>query len=95
MRPWMAAGGALLAGIVLVTVNPAFRPRELEYVLKQSGASGIFLVPEYRTNQMAASLAQVSPNLPRLREVILFPEWSDFLASGAPNQPLPRVAVFI
>jgi fatty-acyl-CoA synthase len=84
--------GAALAGIVLVTVNPAFRPRELEYVLKQSGASGIFLVPEFRTNQMAASLAQVRPNLPNLREVILFPNWSDFLASGSPEQPLPSVS---
>lgn len=84
--------GAALAGVVLVTVNPAFRPRELEYVLKQSGAAGIFLVPEFRTNQMAESLAQVRPNLPQLREVILFPEWSDFLASGSPGQQLPAVS---
>ena len=84
--------GAALAGIVLVTVNPAFRPRELEYVLKQSGASGIFLVPEFRTNQMATSLEQVRPNLPNLREVILSPDWSAFLASGSPNQALPSVS---
>lgn len=84
--------GAALAGVVLVTVNPAFRPKELEYVLKQSGASGIFLVPEFRTNQMAESLAQVRPHLPQLREVILLPEWSDFLASGSPDQGLPIVS---
>src|ERR1700686_2154441 len=62
--------GAAMAGVTLVTVNPAFCPRELEYVLKQSGASGVFLLPEYRGNQMAASLAQVRLQLPGLREVI-------------------------
>jgi acyl-CoA synthetase (AMP-forming)/AMP-acid ligase II len=39
---------AALAGLVLVTVNPALRPAELAYVLNQSGASGIFLVPQFR-----------------------------------------------
>jgi acyl-CoA synthetase (AMP-forming)/AMP-acid ligase II len=34
-----------LAGLVLVTINPALRPAELAYVLNQSGAVGIFLVP--------------------------------------------------
>ena len=84
--------GAAMAGIVLVTVNPAFRTRELEYVLKQSGAAGIFLVPEFRTNPMAASLVQVRPNLPSLREVILLPDWPAFLASGSLDQQLPAVS---
>ena len=84
--------GAALAGVVLVSVNPAFRPKELAYVLQQSGASGIFLVPEFRSNQMAASLEQIRPNLPRLREVISFPDWGDFLASGSPTAQLPLVS---
>jgi fatty-acyl-CoA synthase len=84
--------GAALAGIILVTVNPAFRPKELEYVLKQSGASGIFLVPEFRGNQMAASLDLVRSNLPGLREVIQFPDWAHFLASGSALTTLPHVS---
>ena len=84
--------GAALAGVILVTVNPAFRMRELEYVLRQSAASGIFLVPEFRGNPMAAALSQVRPNLPGLREVIQFPDWADFLASGSPLQTLPDVS---
>jgi fatty-acyl-CoA synthase len=83
--------GAALAGVILVTLNPAFRPRELEYVLKQSGASAIFLVSEFRGNQMAASLEQVRSNLPKLREIISFLQWEDFLASGSPSTPLPAV----
>src|SRR5271170_6533541 len=31
--------GAALAGLVLVTVNPAYRPSELKYVLEQSEAA--------------------------------------------------------
>ena len=34
--------GAGLAGVVLVTVNPAFRANEVEYVLKQSRSAGVF-----------------------------------------------------
>src|SRR5689334_19258659 len=41
--------GAALAGLTLVTVNPAYRPQELRHVLDQSEAAGIFLVPEFRS----------------------------------------------
>jgi fatty-acyl-CoA synthase len=82
--------GAALAGMVLVTVNPAYRPKELAYVLGQSGAAGLFLVPEFRGNPMRASLEEVRPDLPGLRDVVLFDEWDDFLSSGG-NTPLPEV----
>ena len=55
--------GAGLAGIVIVTVNPAYRAGELAYVLRQSRAAGIFLVDSFRGNPMAASLADVQPDL--------------------------------
>ena len=84
----MACG---LAGVVLVTVNPAYRPQELDYVLRQSGASGIFLVPEFRGNPMAASLEQVRPRLEALRHVVSFDDWDAFLASGDDSTALPDV----
>ncbi len=83
--------GAALAGVVLVTVNPALRPTELAYVLRQSGAAGIVLVPEFRS-PMLAYLEEVRGELPRLREVILLTEWEQLLASGSATQALPRVA---
>ncbi|HVS40853.1 MAG TPA: AMP-binding protein [Candidatus Dormibacteraeota bacterium] len=83
--------GAALAGLVLVTVNPAYRPSELRYVLGQSGAAGIFLVPEFRGNLMAESLAGVRSELPELRESILFTDWDGFCASGSPTERLPEV----
>jgi fatty-acyl-CoA synthase len=82
--------GAALAGLVVVTVNPAFRPAELAYVLNQSGASGIFLVPEFRS-PMAEFLAEVRPDVPSLREVVYFTDWAGFLASAPEQAVLPEV----
>ena len=84
--------GAGLAGVVLVTVNPAYQPQELAYVLRQSKASGIFYLPSSRGNPMEASLREVAPELPHLRESISFDEWSAFLDSGDPNAQLPEVS---
>jgi len=72
-----------LAGLVLVTVNPALRPTELAYVLNQSGAVGIFLVPEFRS-PMAKYLDEVRPEVPALRDVVLFTEWDEFLRTAPP-----------
>ena len=83
--------GAALAGLTLVTVNPAYQPKELAYVLRQSGASGIFLIPEFRTNPMLATLDSVRDELPKLREVVLFTEWDAFIAQGKPTT-LPDVS---
>jgi fatty-acyl-CoA synthase len=82
--------GAALAGVTLVTVNPAYRASELMFVLKQSCANGIFLVPEYRGNPMADTLDQVKPALPDLREVVLFSDWEIFCAGGSARQQLPE-----
>jgi acyl-CoA synthetase (AMP-forming)/AMP-acid ligase II len=84
----LAAG---LAGITLVTVNPALRAEELTHVLGQSQANGVFLVPQYRGTSMADLLDAVRGGLPRLREVVLFSDWEEFGASGSPTQRLPRV----
>ena len=76
--------GAALAGVVLVTVNPAYQRHELAYVLDQSGASGVVLVTDWRGNPMRASLDAVREDLEHLREVITLDEWDAFLASARP-----------
>jgi fatty-acyl-CoA synthase/long-chain acyl-CoA synthetase len=40
--------GAALAGVILVTANPAFKPGELEFVLRQSRASALFHLRSFR-----------------------------------------------
>jgi len=42
-----------LAGLVLVTANPALQVKELRYVLAQSGAAALFRAESFRGNPMA------------------------------------------
>ena len=83
--------GAALAGVTLVTVNPAYRSQELGYVLGQSRAAGLLLVPEYRGNSLLGFLDAVRPQLSELREVVLFSDWAALCASGSPTERLPEV----
>jgi len=83
--------GAALAGITLVTVNPLYRAQELRYVLSQSRAAGIFLVPTVRDVSTVDILATVRPELPALRESVLFTDWDTFCDSGSPTESLPEV----
>ncbi len=84
--------GCALAGVVLVTVNPAFRAQELEYVLKRPRAAGGFVVEAFRGNPMRATAQQVASQCPELRHVLRFDQWGAFLADGeAPGLTLPAV----
>jgi len=84
--------GAALAGVVLVTINPAYQRAELEYVLRQSRTVGLFTMREYRSNPMAPSVDAARAALPDLREVVWFSEWADFIAGdGQMNGTLPDV----
>jgi fatty-acyl-CoA synthase len=58
-----------LAGLTLVTANPAYQERELRYVLKQSKAAALFLIGEHRGNPMADIAARVAAAIPAIREV--------------------------
>ena len=80
-----------LAGVILVTVNPSYQPDELAYVLKQSRAAGIFLLPDFRGNPMLRHVEAIRDDCAELREVVLFSEWQDFLASAG-DKALPEVA---
>ena len=84
--------GAALAGLVLVTVNPAYQPIELTYVLRQSRSTGIFHMSNFRGNPMAATVAQVRSELPDLREVVTLADWESFVATADPGTALPEVS---
>lgn len=83
--------GCALAGVILVTVNPSYQPDELAYVLRQSRAAGIFLLPEYRGNRMLKHLESIQGDCPDLRHVVLFTEWSAFITSAG-DKPLPSLS---
>ena len=88
----MVEFGAAMAGVILVTVNPAFRSSEVEYVLKQSRSAGIMVVTEFRGHPMLATAQALLSRCPELREVIAFDRWDAFLESGDIAKPeLPKV----
>jgi fatty-acyl-CoA synthase len=88
---FLAQFGAALAGLTLVTVNPAYMAAELAYVLKQSGACGILVQDHYRGRDLLAAVATARETLPALREVIPLSTWTEFAARGAREKALPKV----
>jgi fatty-acyl-CoA synthase len=83
--------GAALAGIVLVTANPASTRDELAYVLRQSKARGILAQSEFRGRRLLDAIERIRTDLPELREVIPLDEWPAFLAPSRPAGRLPAV----
>lgn len=83
--------GAALAGLVFVTVNPAYQAAELDFVLRQSRSVGLFHMASFRGNPMATTVDEVRQDLIDLREVVSFEQWDAFLAGGEPATPLPAV----
>jgi fatty-acyl-CoA synthase len=81
-----------LGGMVLVALNPAYRARELDFVLRQSGAVAVFCVDSYRGFAMRPLLEELREQLPDLREVHSFGSWQDFLAGGDTDRELPPVS---
>jgi fatty-acyl-CoA synthase len=83
--------GAALAGLVLVTVNPALRRGELAYVLRQSQAAGVFYSEEQLGQRSDQIIAELRGDLPGLREAVGFGGWEAFLAGGRPGPALLEV----
>lgn len=81
--------GASLAGLVLVTANPALRTEELQYVLRKSRASALFHTDQFRGSDMAAMAAaavsdtSVAP--------VSFNGWLERVRSTPADGPLPQV----
>ena len=51
------------AGIILVTINPAYRVHELAYVLEQSGCKGIVLQNQFKTSDYEGMIVELCPEL--------------------------------
>ncbi len=83
--------GAAMAGLTLVTVNPAYQKRELKYVLEQSRAEAIYYVEEFRGNPLKKIADEVCDELPAIRHRILMTDHAAFFA-GENEGELPEVA---
>jgi fatty-acyl-CoA synthase len=62
---------AAKAGAILVNINPAYRLRELEYALVQSGVSVLIAARRFRNTDYVAMLTELSPaRLPSLQALV-------------------------
>ncbi len=50
-------------GAILVNINPAYRPRELAYVLERAKLNGLFLIPSFRGSDYLAMIVELLPEL--------------------------------
>ena len=75
------------AGVVLVTINPAFRATELAYALRQSACRMLVAARSFKGSDYAAMIEQVRGELPDLERVVLFesPEWERVAAGEQAN----------
>ncbi|CAL9361731.1 2-succinylbenzoate--CoA ligase [Streptomyces sp. enrichment culture] len=76
-------------GAILVTVNPAYRIHELEYVVRQSGMRLLIAAERFKTSDYAAMIAEARPNCPALEFTVLLdgPDHEALLARGRTADP--------
>jgi fatty-acyl-CoA synthase len=61
---WVYLQSALgMTGGVLVTINTNYQTHELEYILKQSDSTSLFLIDSYRDTSFYDTVRQVTPEL--------------------------------
>jgi fatty-acyl-CoA synthase len=65
---WMITQyAAAKVGAILVNINPAYRPRELEYALNQSGVSVLIAARAFRKTDYIEMLLRLMPELARAK----------------------------
>lgn len=67
--------GASLAGMVLVTANPALRAQELQYVLRQSRSCALFHIDRFRGSDMAGMAKATAEGMAGVVDVISLSGW--------------------
>lgn len=86
--PWLLYEfAAAHLGIVLVTMNPASRPVELEYMLTKSRSKGIIMDRSFRGQDMVQVVADLRDQLPDLAHIHYLDEWRDQVAQGSDDLP--------
>jgi fatty-acyl-CoA synthase len=90
--------GCALAGVILVTVNPASIASELRYVLDQSGAEAVYYVESFRGNPLGTHARAAQAELPDIRDAIDMHDHAALFAGehrGLLPNPRPRDAAQI
>jgi fatty-acyl-CoA synthase len=77
------------AGVILVTINPAYRTHEVGYALRQSGCRVLVAAESFKTSDYRAMIDEVRPDLPGLERLVFLgtDDWVDLLAAGDDVDP--------
>ena len=79
---------AARAGLVFVTINPAYRLSEVEYALNKVGCAALIISPAFKTSDYPGMIAELRPErLPALDHVIQMGDrsWDRLIASAKPE----------
>ncbi|HEX4217397.1 MAG TPA: AMP-binding protein [Acidimicrobiales bacterium] len=81
-------------GAILVTINPAYRTHELEFVLNQADVRHLVAAGTFKTSDYAAMIAEVRPRCPRLESVTIIgsARWEALMGASAHGSALGDVA---
>jgi fatty-acyl-CoA synthase len=81
-------------GAVLVTINPAYRTSELEYVLVQAGVRTLIAAPEFKSSDYVAMIEQVRSHCPALEQVLILgtEPWRQVAATVPDHERLGAIA---
>ena len=71
-------------GAILVTINPAYRSHELEFVLNQAGIRTLVALTGFKTSDYAGMVEQVRGKCAALQDVLYTDSdgWAEFIAAG-------------
>ncbi|MFE2874145.1 AMP-binding protein [Streptomyces roseus] len=80
-------------GAILVTVNPAYRSHEVEYVLRQAGIRLLVAAERFKSSDYAGMIEEVAPRCPDLEFTVLLesPQWASLLERGRHADPADLV----
>lgn len=84
--------GVVMAGMIIVPTNPAYREAELASILQDCEASALVHADAWRDNDIKASAAALRSSIIPGLATISFSDWSAFLDSGRDAAPLPTVS---
>jgi len=78
-------------GVILVTINPAYRTAEVEYVLNKTGAKALMLAESFKTSNYIAMISGLAPELatsmPGRLEAARIPALRTCIRMGDGNTP--------
>ena len=89
---WVVAQfAACKIGVILVSINPAYRLHELEYALTQSGCTALLIAPAFKTSNYTQMMYDLAPELassePGQLKAARLPELTTVIRFGDDQQP--------